>query len=61
MIGLAGVGLGIGTVFASLISGVSRNPSLVNQLFTYAFLGFSLAEAVALFVLMIAFLILFAF
>jgi len=60
-IGLAGVGLGIGTVFAALITGVARNPSLVNQLFTYALLGFALTEAVALFVLMIAFLLLFAF
>jgi F-type H+-transporting ATPase subunit c len=60
-IGLAGVGLGIGTVFAALITGVARNPSLVNQLFTYAILGFALTEAVALFVLMIVFLLLFAF
>ena len=58
---LSGVGLGIGTVFAALITGVARNPSLVNQLFTYALLGFALTEAVALFVLMIAFLLLFAF
>jgi F-type H+-transporting ATPase subunit c len=60
-IGLAGVGVGIGMVFASLITGASRNPSLANQLFTYAILGFALTEAVALFVLMIAFLLLFAF
>ena len=60
-IGLAGVGLGIGTVFAALITGAARNPSLINQLFTYALLGFALTEAVALFVLMIAFLLLFAF
>ena len=60
-IGLAGVGAGIGTVFASLISSVTRNPSLTKQLFSYAILGFALTEAVALFALMIIFLILFVF
>jgi F-type H+-transporting ATPase subunit c len=58
-IGVAGSGAGIGTVFGSLITGYSRNPSLKQQLFTYAILGFALSEAVALFALMIAFLILF--
>jgi len=60
-IGLAGVGLGIGTVFAAWITGAARNPSLANQLFTYAILGFALTEAVALFVCLIAFLCWFAF
>lgn len=41
--------------------GVSRNPSLKSELFSMAILGFSLAEAIALFGLMVAFLILFAF
>lgn len=58
-IGLAGAGVGIGNVFASLISGISRNPSLYNQLFQSAILGFALTEAIALFILMIAFLILY--
>lgn len=60
-IGLAGVGVGIGNVFSSLVLGSARNPSLKEQLMTYALLGFALTEAVALLVLMIAFLILFAF
>jgi len=58
-IGLAGAGVGIGTVFGSLITGLARNPSLQGQLFTYAILGFALTEAIALFALMMAFLILF--
>ena len=41
--------------------GYARNPSLKQQLFAYAILGFALSEAVALFALMIAFLILFSF
>lgn len=60
-ISLAGAGVGIGTVFGSLISSVARSPALLKQLFIYAILGFALTEAIALFGLMMAFLILFAF
>jgi len=60
-IGLAGAGIGIGSVFAALIQGVARNPSLRGQLFSYAILGFAFAEATGLFALMIAFLILYAY
>lgn len=48
-IGLAGAGVGIGTVFGALITGVARNPSLRGQLFSYAILGFAFAEATGLF------------
>lgn len=60
-IGLAGAGVGIGTVFGCLILGIARNPSLKDELFRNAILGFALTEAIALFALMMAFLILFAF
>ena len=59
--GLAGAGVGIGNVFGSLILGISRNPSLQQDLTRTAILGFALTESIALFCLMIAFLILFAF
>jgi F-type H+-transporting ATPase subunit c len=59
-IGLAGTGAGIGTVFGAFIIGISRNPSLQQELFKYCILGFALSEAMALFALMMAFLILFA-
>ncbi len=59
-IGLAGAGVGIGTVFGALVIGISRNPSLKDELFKMAILGFALTEAIALFSLMMAFLILFA-
>merc|ERR1712151_644087 len=58
-VGCAGSGAGIGTVFGSLIIGYARNPSLKPQLFSYAILGFALSEAMGLFSLMMAFLILF--
>ena len=59
-IGLAGAGVGIGSVFGALIIGISRNPSLKDELFKMAILGFALTEAIALFALMIVFLLLFA-
>merc|ERR1712158_225576 len=59
-VGVAGSGAGIGTVFDSLIIGYARNPSLKQQLFSYAILGFALSEAMGLFCLMVAFVILFA-
>ncbi|XP_016921193.1 ATP synthase lipid-binding protein, mitochondrial [Apis cerana] len=60
-VGVAGSGAGIGSVFGSLIVGYARNPSLKQQLFSYAILGFALSEAMGLFCLMMAFLLLFAF
>nr|XP_029712581.1 ATP synthase lipid-binding protein, mitochondrial-like [Aedes albopictus] len=60
-VGVAGSGAGIGTVFGSLIIGYARNPALKQQLFSYAILGFALSEAMGLFCLMMAFLLLFAF
>jgi len=60
-ISISGSGVGIGIVFAGLITAVARNPQLQKQLFIYAILGFALTEAIALFGLMMAFLILFGF
>lgn len=59
-IGLGGGAIGAGVIFAALISGTARNPSLKGELFSLAILAFSLCEAIALFSLMISFLILFA-
>jgi len=60
-VGLSGAGVGIGTIFGALVLGTSRNPSLAQDLFRSAIVGFALTEATALFALMMAFLILFAF
>ncbi len=59
-ISVGGAGAGIGTVFGALVIGVSRNPSLKDELFKLAIFGFALTEAIALFSLMMGFLILFA-
>lgn len=59
-VSLAGSGVGIGLVFGSLVVGTAENPELAKTLFTYAILGFALTEAIALFGLMITFMILFS-
>ena len=58
--GLAGAGVGVGLVFAALINSTSRNPSIKADLFSYAILGFALTEAIGLFSVMMAFLLLYA-
>ncbi len=60
VISLGGAGVGIGTVFGAFLISFSRNPSLEKELFSYAILGFALTEAIALFGLMMAFLILYS-
>lgn len=60
-VGLAGAGAGIGFVFGGFIQAFARNPSLRNQLFQYAILGFAFSEATGLFALMMAFMILYVF
>ena len=60
-VGLTGAGIGIGTVFGAFIIGMSRNPSIKQKMFKFCLMGFALTEAMALFVLIIAFLILFTF
>jgi F0F1-type ATP synthase membrane subunit c/vacuolar-type H+-ATPase subunit K len=52
--------MGIGNIFATLIASIARNPASRAAVFPIGILGFALTEAVALFALLIAFLILFA-
>ncbi|HEY0524236.1 MAG TPA: ATP synthase subunit C family protein [Stellaceae bacterium] len=59
VLALAGVGAGIGNIFSSLVSSIARNPSARDTVFPIGILGFALTEAVALFALLISFLILF--
>jgi len=59
VIALAGVGVGIGNIFASLVTSIARNPAARPHVFGIGILGFALTEAVALYALLIAFLVLF--
>ena len=60
-IALAGVGVGMGTIFGSYLSAAIRNPAAAQKQFPTLLLGFALTEAIGLFALVIALLILFAF
>ena len=52
-----GPGVGIGLIFAAYINGVARQPESRGMLQPLAFLGFALAEALALFGLVLAFVL----
>ena len=56
--GLAAIGpaIAIGLIFAAYINGVARNPETGNLLRPIAILGFALAEALAIFGLVLFFL-----
>ena len=58
---LLGVGIGIGHIFSSLVNSIARNPSARNDVFGIGILGFALTEAIALFALVVALLLLFVF
>ena len=60
VIGVIGSGIGIGNVFAAYIQAIGRNPSAKDDVRTELFLGFALVEAIGLFALLIAFMVLFS-
>ena len=60
VIALAGVGIGIGNIFAAMVSSVARNPGARDAVFPIGILGFALTEALGIFSLLIALLLLFA-
>ena len=49
-----GPGIGIGLIFAAFINGVARQPEARGMLQGIAILGFALAEALAIFCLVVA-------
>jgi F-type H+-transporting ATPase subunit c len=58
---LLGVGIGLGMLFSSVISAMGRNPSVTEAVKGTALFYFALVEAIALFALVIALLLLFVF
>ncbi len=55
-----GAGVGIGNIFAALVNSIARNPSARDNVFGIGILGFALTEAIAIYALVIAFIILYA-
>lgn len=58
--GIGGAAAGIGIIFAGFLIAVSRNPEKEKMLFSYAILGFALAEAMGLLSVLLSFIILFS-
>jgi F-type H+-transporting ATPase subunit c len=58
---LLGVGIGLGMLFSSVINAMGRNPSVTDAVKGTALFYFALVEAIALFALVIALLLLFVF
>jgi F-type H+-transporting ATPase subunit c len=58
-IGLAaiGPGIGIGVIVSGALQAIGRNPETQNTVVTYMFIGIAFTEALAIFGLVISFLI----
>ena len=59
--GVIGAGIGIGTIFAAFITAVARNPAAAETVTPMPWIGFALVEAIALYALVVALLLLFVF
>lgn len=59
MIGAAGAGVGIGLSVQGALGGMARNPDTSGNLMTNMILGIAFSEAIAIYCLVIAFLMLF--
>ena len=57
--GLIGAGAGLGTLFGGYLQGALRNPSAAASQQPMLFLGIALTEALGIFALVLAFIILF--
>lgn len=58
--GMFGAALGVGNIFAAMLNGIARNPAAESKLSKYVYVGAGLAEAMGLFALVIALLLIFA-
>lgn len=56
----AGAAIGVGLIVSAALNGIARNPSAENSLSKYMFVGAGLAEAMGLFGLVLALLLMFA-
>jgi F-type H+-transporting ATPase subunit c len=59
-IGMGGAGVGVGTIFGNYLSAALRNPSAAQGQFGNLIFGFAVTEALGIFSLLIALLLLFA-
>lgn len=58
-LGMAGAGIGLGQIFGQYLSGALRNPSAADGQFGRLIFGFAVTEALGIFSLLIALLLIF--
>jgi len=58
--GMLGAAIGVGNVFAAMLTGIARNPGAEAKLSKYVYIGAGLSEAMGLFSLVIALLLIYA-
>ena len=58
-LGMGGAGVGVGVIFANYLAGALRNPSAADGQFARLIFGFAVTEALGIFSLLVALLLLF--
>ncbi len=58
-LGMFGAAIAVANIFAALINSIARNPSAETKMSRYAFIGAGMAEAMGIFSLGIAMILLF--
>ncbi len=56
---MVGVAFALGKIFSDWLTGIARNPSAGEKMQQVGYLAFAVTEAIALFALIVAFIILF--
>ena len=59
-LGMGGAAIGVGNIFAQYLAGALRNPSAAESQFGRLIFGFAVTEALGIFSLLVALLLLFA-
>ena len=57
--GMIGAGIGVGNIWSSFMTAVSRNPASKDDIGANIWIGFAVTEAIALFALLVALILLF--
>ena len=57
--GMIGAGVGVGNVWASFFQAIARNPAAKDEIGANIWIGFAVTEAIALFALLVAIMLLF--
>ncbi len=60
VMGVIGAGIGVGNVWAAYFAALARNPAAKQDIGAFIWIGFAVTEAIALFALVIAFIVLFS-